>query len=67
MILVVAFSLGLAGVLTAVGLLFVKGSRLIRQVPGAVSATRYMPAVSALLILIVGVAITWRAVARIVH
>jgi hypothetical protein len=29
-VLVVAFSLGLAGVLTTVGLLFVKGSRLIQ-------------------------------------
>jgi ABC-type nickel/cobalt efflux system permease component RcnA len=36
MVLVVAFSLGLAAVLTVVGLLFVKSSRIVQRVPRVV-------------------------------
>jgi len=56
--LVVAFSLGLAGVLTVVGLLFVKGSRLVQRVPRLTAWGRFLPATSALVITILGVVLT---------
>jgi ABC-type nickel/cobalt efflux system permease component RcnA len=54
MALVLAFSAGLAGVLTAVGLLFVKGSALAQRLPRTPAAARYLPVASALLILALG-------------
>ncbi len=62
LLLVLAFSLGLAGVLTGVGLLFIKGSQLLQNAPRAVTVSRYIPAVSALMMLIIGVGITVEAV-----
>jgi ABC-type nickel/cobalt efflux system permease component RcnA len=62
--LVTAFSLGLAGVLTVVGLLFIKDSRLIHKTPSFAAAGRLLPTMSALVIcLLVGV-ITWNAVSK---
>ncbi len=52
--LVFAFSLGLAGVLTIVGLFFVKGSRFIQRLPQATVWGRFLPAASALVIMVVG-------------
>ncbi|MGA7576922.1 MAG: HupE/UreJ family protein [Desulfobaccales bacterium] len=52
--LVFAFSLGLAGVLTIVGLFFVKGSRFIQRLPQATLWGRFLPAASALVIMVVG-------------
>jgi ABC-type nickel/cobalt efflux system permease component RcnA len=66
LILVIVFSLGLAAVLTTVGLLFVKGGRMMQGVPGVWTLGRYIPAASALVILMIGVAITVGAVSRIV-
>ena len=63
--LVVAFSLGLAGVLTVVGLLFIKGSRLVDKTPIFVVASRWQPTASALVVALLGCAITWNAVATI--
>jgi nickel/cobalt transporter (NicO) family protein len=65
MILVLAFSLGLAGVLTTVGLLFVKGRHMIRQTPVATTLGRHVPAVSAIIIMIIGMVITGNAIAQI--
>jgi ABC-type nickel/cobalt efflux system permease component RcnA len=65
MILVVAFSLGLAGVLTAVGLLFVKGSRLIQGMPRITTWGRFLPAASALVIMVIGIWLTAEAVSRL--
>jgi nickel/cobalt transporter (NicO) family protein len=65
MVLVVAFSLGLAGVLTTVGLLFVKGSRLIRGMPRITTWGWYLPAASALAILVIGIWLTVEAVSRL--
>lgn len=65
MVLVAAFSAGLAGVLIAVGLLFVKGGRLIGQAPRLQGAVRWMPAASAVAILVIGVMISLGAVNRI--
>ncbi|MCP4693484.1 MAG: ABC transporter permease, partial [Desulfobacterales bacterium] len=63
--LVFAFSLGLAGVLTTVGLLFVKGGRLIERSPRATVMTRFLPVISSLAIAVIGVIITARSVLRI--
>jgi len=65
MALVLSFSLGLACVLSAVGLLFVKGGRLIAGMPRAVPALRVLSVASAFFILGFGVWLTWDAVAGI--
>jgi cytochrome c biogenesis protein CcdA len=65
MVLVLAFSLGLAGVLTSVGLLFVKGSRLVQQLPRVAPWGRLLPAVSALVIMVIGIWLTVDAVWRL--
>jgi nickel/cobalt exporter len=65
MVLVVAFSLGLAGVLTMVGLLFVKGSQLVRRAPRVATWGQLMPAGSALVILVIGIWLTAEAVSRL--
>jgi nickel/cobalt exporter len=65
MVLVVAFSLGLAGVLTTVGLLFVKGSRLLQQLPRVGTWGRLLPAASALVIMMIGIWLTAEAVSRL--
>jgi nickel/cobalt transporter (NicO) family protein len=64
-VLVVAFSLGLAGVLTTIGLLFVKGSRLVQRLPWVGAWGRLLPAVSALVILVIGLWLTVDAVSRL--
>ena len=58
MALVVAFSLGLAAVLTVVGLLFVKGSRIVQRTPRLTAWGRFLPVASALVITVLGVVIT---------
>jgi ABC-type nickel/cobalt efflux system permease component RcnA len=65
MVLVVAFSLGLAGVLTMVGLLFVKGSQLVQRAPGVATWGQLMPAGSAIVIMAIGVCLTAEAVSRL--
>jgi ABC-type nickel/cobalt efflux system permease component RcnA len=65
MVLVVAFSLGLAGVSTTVGLLFVKGSRLVRQLPRVGTWSRLLPAASALVIMMIGLWLTMDAMLRL--
>ena len=64
-VLVVAFSLGLAGVLTAVGLLFVKGSWLVQRQLRLGAWGRLLPAASALVILVIGLWLTVDAVSRL--
>jgi len=58
MALVVAFSLGLAAVLTVGGLLFVKGSRIVQRVPWLTAWGRFLPVASALVIIVLGVVLT---------
>ena len=55
----------MAGVLTGVGLLFLKGSQLLQASPRVAAMSRYIPAVSAVVILILGVGITVEAVWRL--
>ena len=64
LVLVTAFSLGLAGVLVVVGLLFIKGSRLIQNAPSFAAVGRLLPTMSALVICLLGGGITWSAVSK---
>jgi hypothetical protein len=64
-VMVVAFSLGLAGVLTAVGLLFEKGSWLVRRQLRLGAWGRLLPVASALVILVIGLWLTVDAVSRL--
>ncbi len=59
--LVVAFSLGLAAVLTTIGLLFVKGGALVARIPHGGRTLRFLPVASAVFILAVGVWLTFQA------
>jgi hypothetical protein len=67
MLLIVAFSLGLAGVLTAIGLSLVLGKRLggrhraLFERPAVRTLVRVMPVASALVVMLVGVGITYQA------
>lgn len=70
MLLIVAFSLGLAGVLTAIGMALVVGRRLSAHTrlarglshPALARATAALPVLSALGVTIAGCGITWLAV-----
>ncbi len=61
LVLVVAFSLGLAGTLTSVGLLVVYARRFVDRVPAGGRAVRLLPAFSAGVITVLGVVLTLRA------
>ena len=61
LVLITVFSLGLAGVLTAVGLAFVYGGKLINRIPGANSWLRVLPVVSSLIITVLGAMISYQA------
>jgi ABC-type nickel/cobalt efflux system permease component RcnA/hydrogenase/urease accessory protein HupE len=66
MVLVTVFSLGLACVLITVGLLFIKGSRLVSAIPRAAVLGRWLPSFSALAIMVIGIVITVGAVKWII-
>ena len=66
LVLVAAFSLGLAAVLTAVGLLFVRGKEILERTPRIMAASRMLPIFSSLLIGIIGAVIYVRALAAVV-
>lgn len=61
--LVVAFSVGLAGALSAVGLAFVYAGRLIGGSERMARITRILPVASAAIIAVLGGAISWKALA----
>ncbi len=65
LLLVTVFSLGLAGILITVGLLFIKGGRLLAQIPQVSRFNRWLPAGSALVVFGIGVLITIQAAASI--
>jgi ABC-type nickel/cobalt efflux system permease component RcnA len=62
--LVVAFSVGLAATLTAIGLLFVYAGRFIKRPVGESKLVRLLPVASALVIACVGAAICYEALAQ---
>jgi len=59
--LVLAFSLGLAGALTAIGILFIYAGRLFERFPSQGKIMRLLPALSALFVSAIGAAIIWKA------
>jgi ABC-type nickel/cobalt efflux system permease component RcnA len=61
LLLIVAFSLGLARVLTAIGVLLVHAGRFVNRLPGQNRLLRFLPTASALFITIAGIGITWEA------
>lgn len=63
--LVAAFSLGLAGVLTVVGLLFIKGARLLEKTGGWAFAARWLPLVGALAVTLLGLVVSLEALFRL--
>jgi len=65
LVLVLAFSLGLAGVLTAIGLLFVYAGRMITFAPKQKWILRVLPVASALVISIAGLGIALQALTQI--
>jgi ABC-type nickel/cobalt efflux system permease component RcnA len=61
LLLIVAFSLGLAGVLTAIGVALVYAGRLFERLPVDGRLLRIMPVVSAVVITVLGMGITLQA------
>ena len=61
MLLIVAFSVGLAAVLTGIGLLLVYAGRLFTRLPTESRLLRALPVISALLVAGAGVVITLQA------
>ena len=64
LLLVVAFSAGLAATLTAIGLMFVFAGRFFKRPIGESRILRLLPALSALVIACVGAAICYEALAQ---
>ncbi len=65
LVLIVAFSLGLASVLTAIGIMLVYAGRFFNRLPQGGRLLRLMPAASALFITVVGIGITFEALRTI--
>jgi ABC-type nickel/cobalt efflux system permease component RcnA len=65
LVLVLAFSLGLAGALTGIGILFIYAGRLFERFPSQGRIIRLLPALSALFVSLIGAAIIWKALREI--
>ncbi len=65
LVMVLAFSLGLAGVLTGLGLLLVRTKRLFDRLPSQMRLVKVLPAVSALFVALLGVGITTQALMQL--
>ncbi|MBI5477841.1 MAG: hypothetical protein HY906_03230 [Deltaproteobacteria bacterium] len=63
--LIVAFSLGLASVLSVIGVLVVHGARLLERVRGFERLGWWLPVASALLVTVLGLALSVKAVAAL--
>jgi nickel/cobalt exporter len=66
LILVLAFSLGLAGALTAIGMLFIYAGRLFERFPSQGRFIRMLPVLSALFVSAIGAAIIVKALEEII-
>lgn len=64
LVLVSAFSLGLAGVLTGLGLLLVSAKRLFERLPTKGRLLRVLPTVSALFVVLIGLGVTAQALVQ---
>lgn len=65
LVLVFAFSLGLAGALTAIGMTFIYAGRLFNRFPSQGKIIQFLPVLSALFVSVIGVGITMKALAEI--
>ena len=65
LILVLAFSLGLAGALTAIGMMFIYAGRLFHRFPAQGRIIRFLPVLSALFVSAIGVGIAIKALKEI--
>lgn len=65
MTLVVAFSLGLTLVLSAIGLILVYAKRNFDKLPKQITAVKFMPAISAVFVMFLGLGITGQAMLKI--
>lgn len=65
LVLVLAFSLGLAGALTAIGMLFIYAGRLFERFPSQGRLIRFLPVLSAMFVAVIGLAISIKALAEI--
>ena len=65
LILVLVFSLGLAGALTAIGMLFIYARRLFERSPSQARVLQFLPVLSALFVSAIGAAISIKALAEI--
>jgi nickel/cobalt exporter len=63
LLLIVAFSLGLAGVLTGIGLLLAYARRLADRLPVDSGAIRFLPVISACAVAMMGLAVTVQSLA----
>jgi ABC-type nickel/cobalt efflux system permease component RcnA len=63
--LILAFSLGLASVLSLIGVLVVRGARLLERVQGFARWGRWLPVASAVLVTALGVALSVKALVAI--
>ena len=63
--LVLAFSLGLAGALTLVGVLFLYAGRFIQRFPSSGNVVGFLPVVSALFVSVLGVGMVVKALTEI--
>lgn len=64
LVLILAFSLGLASVLTAIGLLLVYAGQLFNRIPESNHLLRLMPVASAAFITLIGIGISWQALVQ---
>lgn len=62
LVLIIAFSLGLAAVLTAIGLVFIYGGRFITLIPGSGGLMKYLPVLSSLVVVGLGLAICYQVI-----
>jgi ABC-type nickel/cobalt efflux system permease component RcnA len=65
LILVLAFSLGLAGALTAIGMLFIYAGKLFQRFPSSGKVIGFLPMLSALFVSAIGAAILFKALMEI--
>ena len=67
LILIIAFSIGLAGVLTGIGLLFLKGRQMLSRFGMTSPMLRFLPVGSAIFITFLGIGITLNALRQFVN
>ena len=65
LVLVLVFSLGLAGALTAIGMLFIYAGRVFERFPSHARVFQFLPVLSALFVSGIGVAISIKALTEI--